>query len=685
MQNKLLPDLRRILKKYYPDREIRESLLREILSKFQKMTELKYQLNTEASLILRRDERKPSWKQRYYDSPFPLLSCVERYQNSIGCWNEELKSYGLKSRSKINDPREKASNTGTHIYLLHTTSINLTCNKYLKSQYKRLERYRNSHSIISYWNLSWDLMSHSWSYRIASLGSWKRLWYKELSFKELRSIFIELNKILQLAIKQTTINNVWIESPKGKWRQLCIPPKGWRLYFHMLNQFISYIYSPCLNTSIYHGFLYQRGCKSWWEDTLWSKILVHFDYVSEVDLSSGFPNFSLLKLRECLLSDRLLPSPLIDLILTHLKSPSPHLATFPTITSYIEDRKNKTWRDGDRSLPMGIGISPILFVILQRWGLQSIKLWNNQLNYKWYADDGLLTYQWKGLEQFAHSQRYPLWRVYMNLLLYREPLIAILNRNPLLQEIGMKFCEQKSKVVKHNQIWINPLSSLGLQVWEKNNFISQYLHRYLDYDLDLELKLRGNTRGKGNNPLTKKYGTKGSQTRLEDLGSHQLTLSHLTDSLRPYFGLIQNLLYASESLNPKRPPQSKWGRIKGGSILMRILRLQKSQKLNLSEPLNSFTAGVKITQQLLTQNLNHTRDVSWGSRLERNLQLSWERCPGLPEDKRKIPNPLRDKKVRLDDYFYKIGELNLSKEELNQLTTEYESYLNSLKVSMNKL
>jgi len=76
----------------------------------------------------------------------------------------------------------------------------------------------------------------------------------------------------------------------------------------------------------------------------------------------------------------------------------------------------------------------------------------------------------------------------------------------------MKVCEHKSKVVKQNKIWINPLSSLGLQLVEKNNSLSQYLHWYFDYDLELELKLRGNTRGKGNNPSKQTYGTKGSQT-----------------------------------------------------------------------------------------------------------------------------------------------------------------------------
>ena len=40
---------------------------------------------------------------------------------------------------------------------------------------------------------------------------------------------------------------------------------SWSLYLHMLNGFISisYIYEPKLDPPIYHGFIFNRGCKSW--------------------------------------------------------------------------------------------------------------------------------------------------------------------------------------------------------------------------------------------------------------------------------------------------------------------------------------------------------------------------------------------------------------------------------------
>lgn len=76
---------------------------------------------------------------------------------------------------------------------------------------------------------------------------------------------------------------------------------------HMLNMFISYIYCPSLSPEIYDGFLYNRGCKSWWENLLWGPLLEKYPYIFECDFSSGFPYLNLHSVQQALLSDGLLP------------------------------------------------------------------------------------------------------------------------------------------------------------------------------------------------------------------------------------------------------------------------------------------------------------------------------------------------------------------------------------------
>jgi hypothetical protein len=85
---------------------------------------------------------------------------------------------------------------------------------------------------------------------------------KTFNYKELRRIFNGLHMILSLTQQKTSIHNVWVESPAGKGRQLGVHNQSLRYYLKMLNQFLTYVYSPHLSRKIYDGFIYERGCKS---------------------------------------------------------------------------------------------------------------------------------------------------------------------------------------------------------------------------------------------------------------------------------------------------------------------------------------------------------------------------------------------------------------------------------------
>jgi len=339
---KLIQVLEKILTQYLQDSNpLNVSYhLKEILKEFGHKSYLKYKLDSGSYLILTKDSRKIQSYKRYYDSPFPLLGNLEVFSTTVGEWNNELKKYGLKTRSKANE--HPTTLVGTKIHLCYYDTLNSKGNRYLRQQYKRLNLYRTSGNSLRYWRLSWELMHRSWNFRLASLNSWHSTWYKDLARYELSRLMKGLNKILNLDLVQTTLQNVWIESPRGKYRQLSIPPKSWRLYFHMLNFFISYIYSPHLSLNHYDGFIYQRGCKSFWENLLWSPLLSNYSNLMEVDLSSGFPNMSLKILRQALLHDGLIPPCYIHLILHHLKSKMNESTLFPTFESYVENKKTET-------------------------------------------------------------------------------------------------------------------------------------------------------------------------------------------------------------------------------------------------------------------------------------------------------------------------------------------------------
>ena len=675
---KLLRDLKKILRLHIKDPILLRIVLEDIVLKFTKESYLKYTLSNDSYLILSKDVRGPSWKQRYPDSPFPLLSSVETYKNSTGSWNEELKQYGLSSRLKLHDyPKPRLSDVGTHIYLSYIHNINKTSNKYLRYQYKQLKKYRDLHQVTKYWKLSWYLMQHSWSYRIASLNSWKPRWYKELSYKQLHQIFHTLHKIVNFEILKTQITNVWIESPKGKWRQLCIPPKGWRLYLHMLNQFLSYIHEPQLSPSVYHGFIYNRGCKSWWEDLIWSDRLTTFPYLMEVDLSSGFPNCSHHYLQRSLKESGLYPLPILNIILQHIRSPLLSNTTFPTFKTYVEDRMNELWRTGNRSVPMGMGISPILFVIFLSSQLHHHRLWNKEFTYMFYADDGSLFFTRRGLQTYLHTHHLSFLDLLDSVLTSPNGLVTILNNDEDLRLSGIKFCLEKSKLIKLEDLWLQPLSSLGLQLHQTHSAWKQFVEKFFDLELfDLTLQLKGNTRGRGSNPSTGKTGTEGSQLRLVDLGklgSLPLDYPTLRLKLRQYFGLIQNQLYSSKPLLPL-PPVSRWGSLKAGSILQTMFR--NKSILSAVIKFDPYTIGSQLNKLLLEIN-SGTKLEPTQLPLDRELTIPWTSIKSLILEQT-IPDDLQGKSVQTNDYFTKFSELNLTDSQLGKLQEEYDLLQKSL-------
>lgn len=132
------------MKLYIKDAEERQLIIIDILKGFDKKTVYKYKLSDQSFLILTQDERKTSNLRRYTDSPFPLLMNLEEYSISLGDWNKEMLKHGLKCRAKLKDPGLISEAISTQIKLIYYNSPSSKGNHYLKRQYKRLARYRQT-------------------------------------------------------------------------------------------------------------------------------------------------------------------------------------------------------------------------------------------------------------------------------------------------------------------------------------------------------------------------------------------------------------------------------------------------------------------------------------------------------------------------------------------------------------
>lgn len=671
----LIKELDRILKSEILIKEERTLLIKKLVLQFEKKSHLQYPLSNNSCLILTKDIRTVNNPKRYRNSPFPLITNVGLFSNSTGEWNSTLKAYGLNSRQKLEDEPNNWNEVGNKIFLVHTSTLNSRANLYLKRQYRRLETYRKNRQIDQYWKLSWDLMSN-WSFKITCLNSWNSRWYRTLKVREIRKIFTDLQNIVNYRLRTTLITNVWIESPKGKWRQLGIPPKSWRLYLHMLNMFITYISEPTLNKTEYEGFIYNRGVTSWWADLIWSKILSSHQSIIEVDLSSGFPNLSLLTVRQALISQGLIPLNLINLILTHLLSPLKESTTFPNLTSYLENLYNQKWRTGYRSVHMGLGISPILFVLTLKWVLESLKIKNPGLIYKWYADDGSIYFTLRGLWTLLRQyQKSWIW-IFKELILGRNLFLSLLNPETLMRESGVKFCPRKSSLIRLFGIWLQPYKSLGLMLKSSSGILSQIYWSWLRQK-PAALDLYGSTRGRGDNPTTGKVGTRGSNKHLNLKNDNSqlppLNYELLKTHYKKFFGYLTACLFSSPpNTTPLRSPKSLYH----GSLLQIVKTEHKHQPC---VPLNKYNTGSRMNELLLSI---YTSSPSAFKTTQIKRLLSIPKYQHSPIDLNLIANPLLpyENYDKLDYYFNKESELNIDSEELRRLTAEYHQKIKNKSV-----
>jgi len=651
---------------YYPVKESRTCLIKDILHQFVQKSEYKLSLDRDTSIFLKKDLRGINHLRRFENSPFPLLSNIELFSSTPGEWNKSLGQYGLKVRCKQNDD-QKETEIGSSLYLIKYENPSSRVNRYLKKRYKLLSHYRSQNEITLYWTECIRLLHKSWGFKHACLNNWSSRWYKEYKTYELKKLWNGLNKILNLTQITTLIQNVWIESPKGKYRQLGVPPKSWRLYLHILNLFLSYIYSPYLPNSVYDGFLFGRGCKSWWETLLWSPLLNTFNSIYEVDFSSGFPNLNQESLRQALLHDGLVPLNLVNLFMQHLRSPLKSSHTFPTFETYVEHHENLPWRESYRSVHMGLGFSPLFFVITQNWALKQHPILS-KVAQKWYADDGSFYFNLPWIQLILKTCDTPPLRFLWETMKGQNPLISYLNSHPSLNSNGLRLCPKKSGLVKLFGFWLKPYKSLGLCLFTNESLLSQLTKLILG--LSITLNLKSNTRGRGENPKTGRKSTL-AQTKLLDYGplEPKLNLSRLLNHYQHYFGYLMAKLY-SDDLVTNSPTKLK---CKKGSPLWYLQRKRKNS-FTSEDKITIYNAGSKMNKYYLSilkgDNPSEYREIK---ELKSKLNPQWKPV-NIDLLNTPFPNPFTKKfsKSEFDaSGFKKYSELKLSKAQLEKYRSEF--------------
>jgi hypothetical protein len=97
---------------------------------------------------------------------------------------------------------------------------------------------------------------------------------------------------------------------------------------------------------------------------------------------------------------------------------------------------------------MGLGFSPILFVIGLHYILTKEGISNMYLQYRSYADDCSIYFTLQGLYILITKQGKSLFWILKELINGRNLIISLLNNNPAFKKAGLKLDLRKSRIVR---------------------------------------------------------------------------------------------------------------------------------------------------------------------------------------------------------------------------------------------
>jgi hypothetical protein len=347
---------------------------------------------------------------------------------------------------------------------------------------------------------------------LSTLNSWKPNYYTEKYDKIIKSL-TTLEKYIKSNKTHGTLQNVWIESPKGKFRLICIPNFAYRWYCRMWNDALSVWCKPRIHPN-FHGFIYRKGCLSWWKDFI-RKDWENYDNIYEFDMASFFPNVNRKEAYEALLYfdvPKTYARHLIDLVSGEIQEST----KYPNAACFYEETLNREYRNTNRNLPMGNALCPLLSTLVLYKHFDELGFnANKDLQITGYADDNMLLCTKKG---------------YLEL----ETLIKQSNKGSLEEFLsnsskGIFIEKDKSGWIKSRGSWLKGLKNLGLEL------------QPIDYSKGIPRTLQGKTRGTDKNPPSVL-----PLLLIEPKSNVFLTYQTLRNEpkkLDKYFGFIQSRLY----------------------------------------------------------------------------------------------------------------------------------------------
>jgi len=158
-------------------------------------------------------------------------------------------------------------------------------NRFMIHQIRRLRKWR-SNSPRMYFAIARILMKRSNVLRVIALNHVMPQWHRKYSFPYVLMVNRKVSEIINKNWVSMDFKRIYIPKGTTKFRPLGVPKMEWRMYLHMVNQFLMFYLRPSLSRR-QHGFITGRGCLTAWKD-IFSNKLLDKPYIREWDFKGYF-------------------------------------------------------------------------------------------------------------------------------------------------------------------------------------------------------------------------------------------------------------------------------------------------------------------------------------------------------------------------------------------------------------
>jgi len=370
---------------------------------------------------------------------------------------------------------------------------NKPINRFALRQIKRLRAADDK----TFWRMVGHLLKRSNVFFMLALYHVYPRWHRDLRFWEVINLHRKFRKISKDP-QQIDYKRVYIPKANGKWRPLGVPKPEWRLYLHLLNQFLVLRFNDRISDN-QHGFRPGRGTL-----TAWKEILLNhsrYRYIYEMDYKKFFDSLNQSMISETLLLHYKVPREWWTLI-EKLNMSQPSLPNIRQMEEKdIENNKilikqgirdsyvwlNEKWKKvgfaGNHTLygiPQGAPTSPFLSILLLDYVTKKDAAYPDT---KWvrYADDVIV------------MMNEPIDLVNDQPDDNDAPLFLKRTVLERMKSAGIEYAKEKCDWVKWDGKWLKPLKFLGLEfdgqtlkaktrkgselLFDKHNLVMDYLAR----------------------------------------------------------------------------------------------------------------------------------------------------------------------------------------------------------------